>query len=310
MKVKRLLQFAELKLQSWGVALLLITSAWLLAKITWLVIAPMPGVTVPSLVASDTQASSSAGSSANSQWREWAQAINQRAFFGEPEAQQVTDASSQIDAPETRLKLSLLAILAASDRGGFAIIGQSSSSGKVFQVGDNLFGQAVLSAVYSDRVIIERGGVMETLYFEKTNSSSLATPVPERPVIDSNAESLQQALTSANQAIAQGADVTLQTQGVLGYVEQAINEDPQALLNELGLEVTDQGYQVSRRARQLLMVGLRPGDIITAVNNTPVGNISQDQQLLNQLMSTGGQVSIEITRGSRTLTIHQEIPAR
>jgi general secretion pathway protein C len=56
------------------------------------------------------------------------------------------------------------------------------------------------------------------------------------------------------------------------------------------------------------MVGLRPGDIVTSVNDQPVGNIQSDQMLLNQVLQTGGELKIQIRRGSRSFTIYQSIP--
>ena len=106
----------------------------------------------------------------------------------------------------------------------------------------------------------------------------------------------------------QAGDLATSVRGMVDYVSQRANEDPEAFIQEMGLQATDGGYQVTRRARQLQMVGLRPGDVVTAVNDQPVGNVQSDQALLNQVLQTGGELKLQIRRGSRSFTIYQSIP--
>ena len=133
--------------------------------------------------------------------------------------------------------------------------------------------------------------------------------VVDEPVDNSSAETFQEALTQANSAVANGGDLQSQVQGMVDYVTRRANEDPEGFVQEMGLEPTDGGYQVTRRARQLQMVGLRPGDVVTSVNDMQVGNIQTDQVMLNQILQTGGELKIQIRRGSRSFTIYQSIPS-
>ena len=57
------------------------------------------------------------------------------------------------------MPLVLTGIIAAEDpQNGLAILGQTAASAKVYAVGDNVPGGAKLHSVYSDRVVIDRGG--------------------------------------------------------------------------------------------------------------------------------------------------------
>ncbi|TCS42079.1 type II secretion system protein N [Reinekea marinisedimentorum] len=277
-----------------------------LAKATWLIIAPAPAVSVPAI--KPAKASSSAQNGED--WVQISSVVSRRAFFGEEVTVAQEEKATSIEAPETSLNLSLLAILAGADGTGYAIIGEAKSTGKVFRVGDDVYGKAELQAVYGDRVIIDRNGKLETLRYEKLKSTELLKAVTGEDDSDSieGASSLSEVMSRANRAVAEGGDMAAEVQGVMGYVAERANADPEAFIAELGLEVTDQGYQVSRKARQLQMVGLRPGDVINSVNDVPVGDVSTDQALLNQIMDTGGELKIQITRGSRSLTIYQTIP--
>jgi general secretion pathway protein C len=294
------------KAQMWLIVLLVIFCGVTLAKFTWLVVAPAPVVSVGKI----SPAKSGSSGKNGPDWAQISSEISKRPFFGDEVIAEQEGQSASIDAPETSLNLTLLAVLSSSEGQGYAIIGQAKSTGKVFQVGDSLFDKAELQAVYGDRVIIDRNGKLETLRYEKVNSLDVLQPVESSDESDAEeVASLQEAMSRANKAVAEGGDMASQVQGVMSYVSQRANSDPEAFLSELGLEVTDQGYQVSRKARQLQMVGLRPGDVINAVNDVPVGDVSTDQALLNQVIQTGGELKIQITRGSRSLTIYQTIPA-
>lgn len=293
--------------QSILVVFLVMTSGVLLAKSTWLVLDTPPAVSVPKV-----KAAKATDSSGSTDWSGLSRRISQRSLFGEIETVVREEVQTTIEAPETSLNLTLLAILAGSEGEGFAIIGQAKSSGEVFGIGDDLYGKANLSAVYSDRVILDRNGKLEALHYEKVKSNQVLQAVPASEADSDSIEgasSFREAMSRANKAVSEGGDMATQVQGVMSYVTARANSDPEAFIKELGLEVTDQGYQVSRKARQLQMVGLRPGDVINSVNDVPVGDVSTDQALLNQVMQTGGELKIQITRGSRSLTIYQTIPA-
>ncbi len=285
------------------IALITVVAGVWLAQITWHFLSPVTPVNVPRI-----QPASKSSEQNGPNWLQISQQVAQREFFGDVIVKETEAPVAVVEAPETKLNFTLQAVIAQGEGAGFAVIGQRNSPGKVFGVGDDLFGQATLSAVYGDRVIIDTKGQLETLRYEQQQSSILQT-VNVASAADEPADSFQEALAQANEEVASGGDLQTQVQGMVDYVTRRANEDPEGFVQEMGLEPTEGGYQVTRRARQLQMVGLRPGDIVTSVNDMQVGNIQTDQMLLNQVLQTGGELKIQIQRGSRSFTIYQSIPS-
>jgi general secretion pathway protein C len=81
-------------------------------------------------------------------------------------------ASTEIDTenlPETNLRLFLRGVLAADgDFPGSALIEDDKSKTEAYLVGDELPGNAKLRSVHPNRVIIERAGKLENLYFPES----------------------------------------------------------------------------------------------------------------------------------------------
>lgn len=293
-----------LPIQKVLVVLLVIYSAVLAARFTWLWLEPVPEVSAPTI-----RPAASANGGTGTDLEQLGRQLASRELFGEFQPEEVVQEEQRpVEAPETQLRLTLQAVLAQSGEGkGFAIIAQRNGQSKAFGVGDDVFGQAELAAVYGDRVILNRNGQMETLRYERAESTAMLQRLEEAPSAEVE-QGFEETFDQAQEEVNSGADMQAQMEQVASYIQQRANSDPEGLLNEVGLEPTGEGYRVTRRARQLQMAGLRPGDIVTAVNDNPVGNISQDQALLNQIMQSGGELKIQIQRGSRTFTIYQSIP--
>lgn len=87
-------------------------------------------------------------------------------MFGD-EGQAAAEPEADIDnLPETNLKLTLRGVMSASgDFPGSALVEDDKRRTEAFLVGDELPGNATLRAVRPDRIIIERGGALESLFF-------------------------------------------------------------------------------------------------------------------------------------------------
>jgi general secretion pathway protein C len=92
-----------------------------------------------------------------------------------PGVQQSTE-----NLPETNLKLTLRGVLAANGNfGGSALIEDDRNNTDAYLVGDSLPGNATLRSVHPARIIIERSGKLENLYFPEIDNRSGLSAVAE-----------------------------------------------------------------------------------------------------------------------------------
>ena len=87
-------------------------------------------------------------------------------MFGEPGKEAPQTEPDTENLPETNLRLFLRGVLAASgDFPGSALIEDDKRNTEAYLVGDELPGNATLRSVRPNRIIIERSGKLENLYF-------------------------------------------------------------------------------------------------------------------------------------------------
>jgi len=230
----------------------------------------------------------------------------------------ITDATTSaapaaFDAPETRLKLTLEGVFRSEDpQRSAAIIAAPGRPGELYVVGAKLPGNVELAEVHADRVVLRRGGLLETLRFPTepgliagTIDESLlptgdvyveepAYEPPLEPAAESYNESSQNDTTNPADALREG----------LAEYRQRLAADPEGTLESLGLsavstEGTD-GYRLGALAQSpyLAQTGLQPGDVVLSVNGRPVGNAQRDQLEIDNIMAQGS-ARLEVQRGDR-----------
>ncbi|MDO6443676.1 type II secretion system protein N [Marinobacter sp. 2_MG-2023] len=208
-------------------------------------------------------------------------------FFGRPEVSGEVAEAVKRSAPETGLKLRLQGVLVGQrpeDSG--AIVAGSNGETSWYRVGDLLPGNAELAEVEPGRILIRRGGRYESLTFEEDDTSTMVAEVAREPA------------ESSPEAFLENARQQLDSSGV-------------AALTPYGLSPVDDsgmsGYVYDGSNAMLNAVNLKAGDVITAINGQRLGDLQQDQSLLE---SWRGQASldIEIERDGSFLTISYAIP--
>jgi general secretion pathway protein C len=234
-------------------------------------------------------------------------------LFGEAGAapQQVVDNNEP--AVQTRLPLELQSVFVADEiEASAAIVAQRGKPGKLYRVGENLPGNAELVEVMTDRIILRRAGVRETLLFPKSKTSFSADPTVAEDDDELADSGFQEAATDIE---AGGLDndtddatnAEVSPEELLETYRQKLVEDAQGTLNDLGIETVDEGdggYRIGDVAQSpyLRQTGLQAGDVILSVNGRPVGDIQQDQLELENIMAQGS-ARIEVQRGSRRFFI-------
>lgn len=205
-------------------------------------------------------------------------AILNARLFGSGGSSVQADASS---APPTSMPLVLAGVIAdPNPQRGFAIIGESAAAAKLRVVGDALPGGARLHAIYRDRVIIERGGTLESLSLPRQVAPG-ALPLAAAPLAGGEA----------------GAAVE--------RVRQIVQRDP-GLIGDLmrPTKVFDKGqlrgYRVypGRNPAAFSRLGLRPGDLITSINGTPLDDASRGDEVM-RTMGSAAEVRVGLIRNGR-----------
>ena len=171
------------------------------------------------------------------------------------------------NAPQTTIPLVLTGTIAGNDpQNGLAILGQTAQTAKVYAVGDNVPGGAKLHSVYSDRVVLDRGGQLE----------SLALP---RQINNGNAPPPSAAVLPENPSIERMRRMISEQPGLLADVMR-----PQPVMDHGRMN----GFRVypGRNRMAFTRLGLRPGDQVTAINGTPLDDRDRSEQILRTLNSS------------------------
>jgi general secretion pathway protein C len=201
--------------------------------------------------------------------------VNAR-LFGTPTALENRNPG---EAPQSTLPLVLTGIISADDpQNGLAILGQTAASAKVFAVGDNVPGGAKLHSVYSDHVLIDRGGHLEKLLLPRQVAAGGAPPSAavlntESPVADR----MRKLITEQPSLL---ADV-MRPQPVFANGKQT-------------------GYRVypGRNRQAFVRLGLRPGDLVTAINGTSLDDPEHGQEIFRTLGSSP-EAHVTVTRNGQ-----------
>ena len=206
--------------------------------------------------------------------------------FGLYRTSATTDLSS---APETRLDLKLIGIIAGSRaEESRALIAQQGSIEKSFAIGDDIVRGVTLQAIFPDRVILSRDGQLETLRIDPLSGAGSTYVAPTQ------ASSVD--IGSSNTALSHARQEMLQDPNkAADYIRvQANNSDGQL-----------HGYRVypGKKANVFNNAGLRSGDLVTSVNGTPLDDTQKALQMLNDL-SKAGSVSLTVDRGGQIQTIN------
>jgi general secretion pathway protein C len=207
-------------------------------------------------------------------------AIANAHLFGS--AAQTQPQSDAANAPQTNIPLVLTGIIAADDpQNGLAIIGENAASAKVFAVGDTVPGGVKLHQVLADKVILDRNGTLESLLLPRQSGPPLgmaAAPPPPLP-------------TSENPIVDRMRQLIANEPGAISDIMR-----PQPVF----AQGKQRGYRVypGRNRQAFIRLGLRPGDLVTAINGTPLDDPARGQEIFNTLGSAS-EASVTVIRNGR-----------
>jgi general secretion pathway protein C len=185
----------------------------------------------------------------------------------------------------TQMNLVLAGTIAHADpQQGYAIIGDSAATARVYSVGKTITGGTKLHSVYPDRVILDRGGKLEALILPKKfqgGGMSAARPVAAASPDPTMGQRLQN-LAAQNP----------------GAITEVIRPQPVFANGQ------QRGYRVypGRNRQQFSQLGLMPGDLVTAINGTPLDDPARGMEIL-QSINSAAQVTVTVERNGQSTQV-------
>ncbi|GAA3948619.1 hypothetical protein GCM10022278_04780 [Allohahella marinimesophila] len=218
-------------------------------------------------------------------------------LFGRKPAGEVRQEMAQVEVPETAMQLDLHGVVVGLDsRSSGAIISERNAEANYYRMDEELPGGVVLAAVYDDRVLLDRNGVMETLSFDKgATIKTMVRPQATQPPVASSGSPLPQS-----------------PEEFLSMAEQQLTEDAPAALASVGLEPAAaggaaEGYRFTGGNPMLRSLNLQPGDVIRSINGHVLGNVQEDRRMMKEFHQSG-MLEVEVERDGAVFSISYPIP--
>jgi general secretion pathway protein C len=207
-----------------------------------------------------------------------AQAVANAHLFGAAVADPTTQDPN--NAPLSSANLVLAGTIATQDpKRGIAIITDGGPS-KVYSVGENVNG-ATLYSVYLDHVILDRGGTLETLLLPRLLAGGARMPL-RRGVEARSSEAVD--------------NIRRLVQQDPGLLDQVMRTVP-SYDNSAGKLRGFRAYPGRNRAI-FNKLGLKPGDLVTAINGQPLDDPQHSQEVFNTIQSSN-TVTVTVERGGQ-----------
>jgi general secretion pathway protein C len=186
------------------------------------------------------------------------------------------------NAPPSSMPLVLAGVLAtANPQEGMAIIGETAAAAKVVITGHPVPGGAKLHSVYNDRAIIDRNGALEAVLLPRRSAGAMSDAPPPPPIA------------------AEGNDA------VLERMRRLVNDSPAVVGQVLRPQPVFaggkmRGFRVYPGANRqaFARIGLRAGDLVTAINGTPLDDKDRADEIFATLNSST-DARISVTRNGR-----------
>jgi general secretion pathway protein C len=212
--------------------------------------------------------------------------------------------SVPVDAPETSLKLILRGVFSSDDKiNARAIIADPNGKEDQYAVGDKLPGNAELSEVHPNKVILKRGGRYETLRMPRDNKSTgvvtRKSTQPQRTVRQRTAP--QRSSMSPRERLKNAReDLRNRPRNVQNLVKVTPKRNEQGQIN---------GYELGPGSDPELFeqVGLQQGDVAIQINGITLDNPAESARAL-KILQTGDEVSLTVLRNGQETVLNLSAP--
>ena len=192
-------------------------------------------------------------------------------------------------APATTLAMILRGTLAdRNPAAGIAVISDGERGERAYRAGEMIGSGVKLAAVYPDHVVLVHEGVEETL--KLTLDQNLAPTDIVRPGQNKAVAKNIAGTTSTTSPSSPGSAQNVRASSDLQQTLERLRQNPDELAKRVQImPVLDggklTGVRVSAGTDTALMnqLGLRAGDVVTAVNGAPVDSLARGQQIIESL---------------------------
>jgi general secretion pathway protein C len=271
--------------------LMIIWLAWLLAQLSWLVIPESEQAEEPVIQVEPLPVKQQAPRIDERQIAGWH-------LFGVANKAQPVKKVVPVDAPETRLKLTLRGVFATEEpRDARAIIGDPKGKEESYSVGDPLPGGAKLSEIYPDRIILERNGRFETLRLPKEISSA-----GSRSLSHSSARRLRSSSSSTSKAAA------------FQKYRNEIKQNPANFLQYVRATPAKKGGKFvgfrlhpGKEGGAMKELGLQIGDIVTSINGVSIDSPAKGVKAMEALKD-GDSIYVTLLRAGKEVSVNLTLP--
>ncbi|TRW50317.1 type II secretion system protein GspC [Aliidiomarina halalkaliphila] len=264
--------------------LLLCISAWLAATITWRLITPADLPVPPAI----------GGQAATEQVQVNLNRIQQLHLFGERGA----EASRQprtTEAPETTLNIRLVGVTASTVPERSAAIIQQGNNQVTYIPGETISSsRAVINEILSDRVILENGGRLETLYLDGRDGFEPGITLRQ---VDQPQETREQPVERVHEVPIDIGTVNPENIGELVTITPVQREG-----NLIGYRLAPNRYPELFAA-----AGFESGDIAISLNGYDLTNLAEAASILRDVGSLTN-ATVVVLRNDEPITLELRIP--
>jgi general secretion pathway protein C len=224
------------------------------------------------------------------------QDVAQYHLFGkvsEKSGDEVVVIPAVVNAPVTRLNLKLRGLFAA-ENGAYALISEGSGEEQVYKVGMNISPTTKIESIYTDSVVLNRGGNLEVLYLEdEAQSASNALSVRG----DRSPDVARRAYNPATRSSAGTGSAAK-----FGQQRARFLKNPQEAMRFARIQPVMQqgkltGYRINPGGEPQLFdeLGFKPGDLVKEVNGVAVDDPAKIGDLM-KLLTSASQLNVTIER--------------
>ena len=224
---------------------------------------------------------------------------------------------AQAAAKATSLGFVLQGVAVSGHESSTAVISVNAGRPQIYGIGDTIDGRATVLEITSGKVMLKVGDGVEFLSFPEPGQQTsgvarIVAGIPNAgipgPGIASSAVTSPGVAGSGiagpgapGTAVVPQQPVRNAQTPILEEYRRRIAQNPQSLLDSVGLSVSPDGYKVGANATSTILgTGLQSGDLVSKVNGQSVGNIENDRQLFDKIVASG-QVKIEVMRRGRPI---------